>query len=185
LVAGRDGGAWDGAGEIGPGATCAIRRLGTTIAMAARNPQKAATAVFLVFKLASTSAPLEPQQVSSSMTVAGQNLPRLTPAGVDGTSYLFSCLRFIQRSSNGSRPDGKCKMTSALAECMAQPESWRIAAASRKNTTEAVVRSLPSRPKAGRASVCGGALAPWEEGAGSLRPRDGRRNRFSERREML
>jgi hypothetical protein len=152
---------------------------------ATRNPQKAATAVLLVFKVASTSALPEPQQVSSSMTVARENPPPLTPPDLDGACYIFSCLRFIQTSSNGSRPPWKRNMTSALAICRAQHKSFRMAAASRKITIDGIVCSLPSSFRAGRASVCAGALAPWEAGAGSLRPRDGRRNRFSERREML
>ena len=98
MAVGGDGGACDGAGEIGPGAACAIKRLGTTMEKAAKNPQKDAMAMFFVFKFASIAALPETHQIPNSVTVAGHTLPESPTVAIDGASYIYSCLLFAQRS---------------------------------------------------------------------------------------
>src|SRR3977135_351967 len=65
---------------------------------ATRIPQKAAIAVFLVLKFASTSALPKAQQAPKCATLAEQN-STLTPNGIDEDRYLWSCFLFLAQMS--------------------------------------------------------------------------------------
>jgi hypothetical protein len=65
---------------------------------ATRIPQKAAIAVFLVLKFASTSALPKAQQAPKCATLAEQN-STLTPNGIDEDRYLWSCFLFFAQMS--------------------------------------------------------------------------------------